>query len=1445
MADAQFFQRLKRQGVDVKLATTIVSCKQFTSEELKDWAIISLKTIKLNEAIKIVKELHFNQNVGDNKSGILCARINNLKKSPQEEAGQQGGHSKVQSNSRGGGSARGGNSRGNRGRTPPPGPLLQSHPPQFQSPPPLFQPTQHGPLLHSPPSLLHLPTSGRPPLQNHGGSSSQRNDGILPTPYGRKKQQQIQTDPQYLTNNLEYLRNLSENAQGIPGFTNPMESFQSADNGRTAKTAKTGRRNRGNHSKQGGATGQGKGVNSDEDSDGSIQSQPDNPSMWGNRGLNRSYGSTDFLDQVAKRNTNSGKQGNRGDQGNHGYQGNRGYQGDRNRGPRRGRGGGRGHHEGSSEIVNNNDDENNQNGRSRGSNRGQGRGRGRARERGRGGDRGRRWSSKCNVNSGDEDEESDSDSDSDLSSVSGSEASRSVISGSQSDRLKDFDKKKKRRRPRQKPRSCSLNEEVETFEDERVDENKIFSYLVKSFGGFVAFDEFVEQCDLFPSDLDIDKWFRCHKRRFKLFEKEGKILYVSAFYRDVTLCLGYNCLFGREKKCSKTDCEHFHICKNHISGNCSFGETCCFSHSFRDANNLEHKKKLGLHEFSDKEMVVILANRYPKVCSDFLKTTSCPNGENCPNLHICSLSLRGRCTREADCPLGHSFETDHNIWVLKALEHYSWLTGKSGLLLRKIILVDRSLEAPLGAQTTQKEEPEIGDEELKDIADEIERLKKTPGKKRPSRADRFKTNDPDDVISFNLNQVHISEMSSGVDAEIPDEPMPEQTEKAEPKQKKKKPKKTPGSKQNKKDDTVETPTTWLNEEALDISICLKYLEGNCSGVCPKGHHHHPDQAPYVWQIKQGDTWCSFTSEYSEEIEEGFCRHLEVIDAEILVENQAVYMVHVCVSDVRNTKGVVYEQDGVMLAAPQSFPVRRLSTQSYVDVKDKKVAALSFTTQWRWYWKSDEEQWEPFDTDNFQKTLERKYKYGQQTFLFTRENYRFKYRTDFRTFRQVNLDTMKTRDICRRPLFVSLEDVKNKKFPPCLEVVDPISKPPTFVPWDLSNDFELVELERVKPEFKAIRDRFFETMDNGRFDLLYIYRVQNWRLYQDYELRRKNMKKEIDIIEGQSRDVNEKFLFHGTDSMKTCQGICTNNFDFRTSGKNATVYGEGSYFAETSKYSHSYTQPGKNKERYMFQAKVLVGLSTKGKSSYRRPPERPGQTHKLYDSCVDIEDKPNMYIIFERSQSYPEYLIAYREKSTSDLGMANIGTSHAMATPVQTPAVTVKPKLAPKPMAPTVAMPQQAPKPTAPTVAMPQQAPKPTAPIVPTPVPAPRVSRAAPQPVAPLQPLVYPSSSSHEAPAYRATSSLTPLSYPTTTASDYRDNLKRSSTIQDHERVAKERSFGAYDRNITGDQMNQYYVEDQLERRRRATEYASDLEKLRQTTSYTPQQKKKDEGCVLQ
>ena len=131
-------------------------------------------------------------------------------------------------------------------------------------------------------------------------------------------------------------------------------------------------------------------------------------------------------------------------------------------------------------------------------------------------------------------------------------------------------------------------------------------------------------------------------------------------------------------------------------------------------------------------------------------------------------------------------------------------------------------------------------------------------------------------------------------------------------------------------------------------------------------------------------------------------------------------------------------------------------------------------------------------------------------------------------------------------------------------------------------------------------------------------------------------------------INERRLFHGT-TPDAVEAICKHNFDWRLHGKNATAFGEGSYFARDASYSHTFAKEGAFGSRYMFVAKVLVGSYTKGHSSYRRPPPKipsdPGSD--LYDSCVNNQSNPSIFVVFDTDQLYPEYVITYSTVSQFD------------------------------------------------------------------------------------------------------------------------------------------------------------------------------------------------------
>lgn len=84
---------------------------------------------------------------------------------------------------------------------------------------------------------------------------------------------------------------------------------------------------------------------------------------------------------------------------------------------------------------------------------------------------------------------------------------------------------------------------------------------------------------------------------------------------------------------------------------------------------------------------------------------------------------------------------------------------------------------------------------------------------------------------------------------------------------------------------------------------------------------------------------------------------------------------------------------------------------------------------------------------------------------------------------------------------------------------------------------------------------------------------------------------------------------------------------------------GSYFARDAAYSHHYSKTDTNTHA-MLLARVLVGEFVRGSTAYVRPPIKEAQGNILYDSCVNSMSEPSIFVIFEKHQAYPEYVIQY-------------------------------------------------------------------------------------------------------------------------------------------------------------------------------------------------------------
>ncbi|XP_034712923.1 protein mono-ADP-ribosyltransferase PARP14-like isoform X2 [Etheostoma cragini] len=179
----------------------------------------------------------------------------------------------------------------------------------------------------------------------------------------------------------------------------------------------------------------------------------------------------------------------------------------------------------------------------------------------------------------------------------------------------------------------------------------------------------------------------------------------------------------------------------------------------------------------------------------------------------------------------------------------------------------------------------------------------------------------------------------------------------------------------------------------------------------------------------------------------------------------------------------------------------------------------------------------------------------------------------------------------------------------------------------------VELHPSSLEYQDVANGFLKT---ANYNILKIERVQNLYLWNAYSV----FKQRLNAKNGPA-DLGEKSLYHGT-SAQSCNCIEKNGFDRSYAGVNGTVFGTGVYFAVAANYSAGNFSPADPSGlKRLYVARVLTGRYTVGNSSMRATPPRGSDPTDCFDSLVNNQQQPTMFVIFHDDQVYPEYLITFR------------------------------------------------------------------------------------------------------------------------------------------------------------------------------------------------------------
>uniref|UniRef100_A0A8C9R5E4 Poly (ADP-ribose) polymerase family, member 12a n=1 Tax=Scleropages formosus TaxID=113540 RepID=A0A8C9R5E4_SCLFO len=394
-------------------------------------------------------------------------------------------------------------------------------------------------------------------------------------------------------------------------------------------------------------------------------------------------------------------------------------------------------------------------------------------------------------------------------------------------------------------------------------------------------------------------------------------------------------------------------------------------------------------------------------------------------------------------------------------------------------------------------------------------------------------------------------------------------------------------------------------EAESGEICLFFVRKHCSFKerCIRVHYH----LPYEWQVLDADgaTWRDLPD--AEDVERAFC------------------------NPGNDASNGVSPVDFVTMTSGAA-PVRRLSTASSVT----KPPHFMFTTEWLWYWRDEQGGWTEYGCEVDGKAAAITSQTLENLYLADAENdidfeiANQQYRLFFKGMYQQNIRYKTKREVRRRPRFVSARQVQSKLKSGSTDSGS-ICVPPHWDQGALPDfTYKLVHLKNTAMEFRQVEQLFKQTMPHST--IYSIQRIQNTSLWRVFQWQKEQMEQK-----SKGKTVDERLLFHGTDpSLK--EAICEQNFDWRICGVHGMMYGKGSYFARDASYSDRYSKP-RGGTKIMFVALVLVGEFCRGNSSYLRPPAK-GINGSFYDSCVDSESNPAIFVIFEKHQIYPQFLIEY-------------------------------------------------------------------------------------------------------------------------------------------------------------------------------------------------------------
>mmetsp|Transcript_30234 Transcript_30234/g.26687 ORF Transcript_30234/g.26687 Transcript_30234/m.26687 type:complete len:460 (-) Transcript_30234:416-1795(-) len=185
---------------------------------------------------------------------------------------------------------------------------------------------------------------------------------------------------------------------------------------------------------------------------------------------------------------------------------------------------------------------------------------------------------------------------------------------------------------------------------------------------------------------------------------------------------------------------------------------------------------------------------------------------------------------------------------------------------------------------------------------------------------------------------------------------------------------------------------------------------------------------------------------------------------------------------------------------------------------------------------------------------------------------------------------------------------------------------------------LIELNTDSDNYQTVKYQFLDSSKYKMCDIerLCIYKIQHKHRYDAYRTKKKQILKSLS---NNKNKLNELYLYHGTD-LESIIKILHQGFLRQFASK--TVYGKGSYFARDASYSCStqYSSPDNDGFQHILLCRVICGEWILGSSSMKLPPTKPN-SYTPYETTVNNETKPSVFVTYKDDQAMPMYLISFK------------------------------------------------------------------------------------------------------------------------------------------------------------------------------------------------------------